>query len=393
MSDKSSRALSGIGNEPGAGGGGGGGDAKTVYILLPYYSRGNLQDAINADLVNRTRMGERRLMVLLLGVCSALSAMHGGKVGGTGTGTGIGKGSAKAAVRQARTVRGQAAKADAEIRGQNPEDAGVVWDSIDGSGSGSSDNDGDGDGNGATAAANSSRRRRERRTGAHGPDSNDTEHEPLMDDDLTTTTTSNHPSNTTTPQAYAHRDIKPSNIMISSSGTSPILMDLGSLAPSPTPVPTRSAALALQDAAAEHCTMPYRAPELFDVRVGSLVDTKVDIWSLGCTVYACLVGKSPFERRSEETGGSLTMCVLGGDWRWPDEGGNKGKRRGTGGGAGGGDGLGGPGGEVVVSEAVKEVVGACLRVEPAERPNVGELTRMVEESIARLPREEGDVDE
>jgi len=50
--------------------------AKTVYILLPYYRRGNLQDAINANLVNRTRFPEKRLMVLFLGVCKALKAMH-----------------------------------------------------------------------------------------------------------------------------------------------------------------------------------------------------------------------------------------------------------------------------------------------------------------------------
>src|SRR5271154_4138642 len=107
--------------------------------------------------------------------------------------------------------------------------------------------------------------------------------------------------------------------MIDDDGEQPILMDLGSLAPAPTPITSRSQAIAVQDQAAEHSTMPYRAPELFDVKTGSVIDTKVDIWSLGCTLYACLVGKSPFEARGEETGGSLSMCVLGGDWRWPGE--------------------------------------------------------------------------
>lgn len=119
--------------------------------------------------------------------------------------------------------------------------------------------------------------------------------------------------------------------------------------------------------------MPYRAPELFDVKTDSSIDTKVDIWSLGCTVYACLVGKSPFEARSDETGGSLTMCVLGGDWRFPDEG-SGGK-----GGKVGGEGW---------SEGVKEVVRKCLRVEPGERPDVDELMVMVEKVIAGLPEEE-----
>ena len=49
---------------------------KTVYVLLPYYKRGNLQDMINANLVNHDKFPERRLMMLFLGVCKALRAMH-----------------------------------------------------------------------------------------------------------------------------------------------------------------------------------------------------------------------------------------------------------------------------------------------------------------------------
>lgn len=49
---------------------------KTVYVLLPYYKRGNLQDMINANLVNHDNFPERRLMLLFLGVCKALRAMH-----------------------------------------------------------------------------------------------------------------------------------------------------------------------------------------------------------------------------------------------------------------------------------------------------------------------------
>lgn len=126
--------------------------------------------------------------------------------------------------------------------------------------------------------------------------------------------------------------------------------------------------------------MPYRAPELFDVKTGSVIDTKVDIWSTGCTLYACLVGKSPFEMRSDETGGSLSMCVLGGDWRFPDEdpnSRNKGKGR-----------AGEPASEEgSISEPIKEVVRRCLRVEPAERPDVDELIGLVERVIQQLPED------
>jgi serine/threonine kinase 16 len=165
--------------------------------------------------------------------------------------------------------------------------------------------------------------------------------------------------------------------MIADDGRTPILMDLGSLAPSPTPITSRSLALLIQDTAAEHSTMPYRAPELFDVKTGSVIDTKVDIWSLGCTLYACLVGKSPFEARSEETGGSLSICVLGGDWRFPDEGmqrDRKVKVREEG----------------AIGEAVREVVRKCLRVEAAERPDVDQLIEEVEKVVADLPDDDGD---
>lgn len=55
---------------------GGGEMSKTVYVLLPYYRRGNLQDLINANLVNHTRFPEKRLMQLFLGVCRGLREMH-----------------------------------------------------------------------------------------------------------------------------------------------------------------------------------------------------------------------------------------------------------------------------------------------------------------------------
>jgi serine/threonine kinase 16 len=163
--------------------------------------------------------------------------------------------------------------------------------------------------------------------------------------------------------------------MIADDGNEPILMDLGSIAPSPTPITSRSLALAVQDTAAEHSTMPYRAPELFDVKTGSIIDTKVDIWSLGCTLYACLVGKSPFEMRSEETGGSLSLCVLGGDWRFPDESAQGTKAK--------------PAAEGGISESIKEIVRRCLRVEPAERPDVDELIKMVDAAIPGLRDDDG----
>lgn len=315
--------------------------AKTVYILLPYYRRGNLQDMINANLVNHTRFPERRLMVLFLGVCKALKAMHQYKIkGGPGGARSEGK---------AKKVRREAARADAQAQ--------------------------------EAMEMRPSRKHREH------DDDDEQEAEGLLEEsEVTMAQEGIAPGG---DRAYAHRDIKPGmysshflecallityegNIMIDDDGKSPILMDLGSLAPSPTPITSRSLALQIQDTAAEHSTMPYRAPELFDVKTGSVIDTKVDIWSLGCTLYACLVGKSPFELRSDETGGSLSICVLGGDWRFPDEGPQRGKAKQT---------------EGTISEPVKEVVRKCLRLEPSERPDVDELIGIVEELLESLPED------
>ena len=78
--------------------------SKTVYILLPYYRRGNLQDAINANLVNHTKFPEKRLMILFLGVARALKAMHQYKVKGAPGGA--------SAQKRARGVKQAGAEAD-----------------------------------------------------------------------------------------------------------------------------------------------------------------------------------------------------------------------------------------------------------------------------------------
>ena len=305
--------------------------SKTVYILLPYYRRGNLQDAINANLINHTRFPERRLMILFLGVARALKAMHQYRVkGGPGGPT---------AQKKAKGVRQEAAAADTD------------------------------------AARKVSRSRK--MNGGVERDENDVEQEPLMEGEVTMSQEGIEEGEL---RAYAHRDIKPGNIMIADDGKTPVLMDLGSLAPSPTPITSRSLALAVQDTAAEHSTMPYRAPELFDVKTGSVVDTKVDIWSFGCTLYACLTGKSPFEARSEETGGSLSICVLSGDWRFPGDGpraNGKGKVKAK------------DDHDHGISDGIRDVVQRCLKVEPTERPDVDELIAIVEAVVVDLPEDDG----
>lgn len=97
--------------------------SKTVYILLPYYRRGNLQDAINANLVNHTRFPEKRLMILFLGVARALKAMHQYRVKGAPGGPN--------AQKKARSVRQEGAEADQDAMNkakQRRRDSGVEQD-------------------------------------------------------------------------------------------------------------------------------------------------------------------------------------------------------------------------------------------------------------------------
>ena len=45
-----------------------------------------------------------------------------------------------------------------------------------------------------------------------------------------------------------------------------------------------------QEFAAINCTMPYRAPELWEPPSHCDIDERVDVWSLGCLFYAMMYG-------------------------------------------------------------------------------------------------------
>lgn len=145
--------------------------------------------------------------------------------------------------------------------------------------------------------------------------------------------------------AYAHWDIKPANVMLSRDGL-PVLCDLGSCCVARTVPQSRAACLRVQELAAEHCTLPYRAPELLDVRTGAAIDERVDVWSLGCTLYAALYGSSPFEREEALSGGSVSLAILAGQYSFP---------------------------EGLYSQRMEDLVRMCLVVSAAERPTVEDV--------------------
>jgi serine/threonine kinase 16 len=80
----------------------------------------------------------------------------------------------------------------------------------------------------------------------------------------------------------------------------PVLMDFGSAGPVLYAIKSRGDVLRLSELAAQHCTMPYRAPELFDGGVTHGIDERpidgqVDVWNLGCLLFGMMYGSSPFE--------------------------------------------------------------------------------------------------
>jgi serine/threonine kinase 16 len=184
-------------------------------------------------------------------------------------------------------------------------------------------------------------------------------------------------------QPFLHRDLTPAHILIDDDGKTPILAGLGAVAPSPTTVTSSSQAIVIQDEIAECSAMPYRAPELFDIKSGSIFDTKADIWSVGCIIYTCVTGRTPFEARAERIGGSLSLCVLSVDFRFPMEDykrpKNSNPRAPKTTGNENGDAL-----LTTPSMEVQAIVRQCLNLNPTERPDLDDLINIIETKMPRI---------
>ncbi|KAL5034966.1 Serine/threonine-protein kinase env7 [Batrachochytrium dendrobatidis] len=92
----------------------------------------------------------------------------------------------------------------------------------------------------------------------------------------------------------AFRDLKPANVLLGDHNNA-VLMDLGSVTLARLQIKSRREAVALQELCAETVTAPFRAPELFDPASDTLITEAVDIWALGCTLYAMAYRTSPFD--------------------------------------------------------------------------------------------------
>ncbi|XP_053554168.1 serine/threonine-protein kinase 16 isoform X2 [Bombina bombina] len=108
-------------------------------------------------------------------------------------------------------------------------------------------------------------------------------------------------------QGYAHRDLKPTNVLLEDDDR-PILMDLGSMNHARIEVNGSRQAMAVQDWAAQRCTISYRAPELFNVNSECVIDERTDIWSLGCVLFSMMFGEGPYDMIFQK-GDSVALAV------------------------------------------------------------------------------------
>ncbi|CAO3633472.1 unnamed protein product [Mucor fragilis] len=157
---------------------------------------------------------------------------------------------------------------------------------------------------------------------------------------------------------WAHRDIKPANVLLSDDGKTPVLMDFGSARPARIDIVDRQTAMRQQDDAAENCSMPYRAPELFDVKTGIMLTEKVDVWSLGCTLFAMAYGESPFEMTINQQGGTMALAVLNRQFYFPHA-----KKN-------------------VYSRTLEDLISWMLNTDPETRPSIDKVISAVNRVLA-----------
>ncbi|MDF1660700.1 MAG: serine/threonine-protein kinase, partial [Planctomycetota bacterium] len=100
-----------------------------------------------------------------------------------------------------------------------------------------------------------------------------------------------------------HRDLKPSSVIVRGIDQEPVLTDFGFRGDPKL------------RATGPHKSLEYSAPELVDGEI-EFVDQRVDIYSLGATLYKLLTGQSPFEGRSLD---SVLSAILKGEISDPRE--------------------------------------------------------------------------
>eukprot|EP01126_Amoeba_proteus_P015493 TRINITY_DN1699_c0_g1_i4.p1 TRINITY_DN1699_c0_g1~~TRINITY_DN1699_c0_g1_i4.p1 ORF type:complete len:248 (+),score=37.02 TRINITY_DN1699_c0_g1_i4:320-1063(+) len=119
----------------------------------------------------------------------------------------------------------------------------------------------------------------------------------------------------------AHRDLKPQNVLLGE-GNHPVLTDFGSVCPARITFDDfKKMKQLLQDEANETTTEAYCPPELYHlggIFEDTVIDERLDIWSLGCLLYAAAFYLNPFEKQVL-TGGSFRMAIINAQIDFPSD--------------------------------------------------------------------------
>jgi len=154
-------------------------------------------------------------------------------------------------------------------------------------------------------------------------------------------------------RGYAHRDLKPANILLDKRDQA-VVCDLGSAVAGTIKIESKRQAQSIQDEAAEKSTLPYRAPELFQVEVDDVIDTKTDIWSLGCILYSLIYLEGPFDKFWLK-GDSVHLAIQSLNYD---------KTR-----------------LASYAEGIRTLIDDCIYLDPEFRPNIDEVLERVEQLL------------
>lgn len=116
------------------------------------------------------------------------------------------------------------------------------------------------------------------------------------------------------PSPVIHRDIKAENLLLDSAENIK-LCDFGSATTQchhPDTTWTATQRGLLQEELARYTTPMYRAPEMLDMYSNQPIDTRADIWALGCLLYHICFLRHPFQEGS-------TLPILSAQYFFPEQ--------------------------------------------------------------------------